>query len=79
VRSIQSITFGTSLAAGTVHAVAYRVLAVVPVVTANIVQSVDALSSGFPRLYDNTTPFLIWIPTATTASTPMGQVLYPQG
>ena len=36
MRSIQSITLGTSLVAGTVHLVAYRVLAEVPVPIANV-------------------------------------------
>lgn len=68
IRSIQSITLGTSLGAGTVHLVAYRVLAAFGVPVANAAPSpLDFLGTGFPRLYDDTVPFLLWVPTATTA------------
>jgi len=79
VRSIQTVTLGTSLVAGAVKLVAYRELARLEITSANIGNAIDAITSGFPRLYDNTVPFLVWIPTATTAVQIQGQLIYTQG
>lgn len=79
VRSIQSLTKGTSYGGGTMHLVAYRVLATIPVNPANAGLMADYASVGFPRLYDNTVPFLLWRPSATTAVTVQGEVLYAHG
>lgn len=79
VRSIQTLTLGTSLVTGTVHLVAYRVLAVLPLTLANTGNAIDAITGGFPRLYDNTVPQLIVIPSATTALTLTGQMAWSQG
>lgn len=84
VRAITSasgggITLGTSYGAGAIHLVAYRVLASVECVAAGIGGAVDAVTSGFPRLYDNTVPFLLWLPSVTTATTMTGEIVYTQG
>jgi hypothetical protein len=79
VRSIQDVTLGTSYGGGTIHLVAYRILARVDVTAANTGASVDAVTSGFPRRYDNSVPFLLWLPSSTTATTVSGHVIYTQG
>lgn len=79
VRSVQSLTLGTSLVTGVVHLVQYRILASVSCPVANVGFAVDALTAGFPRLYDNTVPFLLWLPSATTAVTIAGQMIVTQG
>lgn len=79
VRSVQSVTFGTSLVAGTVHLVAYRVLAEVPVPIANIPVLADAVALGMPELFADTVPFLVWLPTATTTTQVAGSISYAQG
>lgn len=79
VRAIASLTLGTSLVTGTVHLVAYRKLAQLSITTANVSQALDFLTSGAVRLYDNSVPFLVWIPTATTATTVAGDLIYTQG
>ncbi len=68
VRSVQSMTLNTTYASGTVNLVAYRILAKVGCMLPNVGASIDLLTSGFPRLFDNTVPFLVFIPTATSAS-----------
>ncbi len=73
------ITLGTSYGTGTVHLVAYRVLAVVPVTVANAAGVADTVSGLLPRLYDNTVPFLVWVPSATTTHTVTGQIVYAHG
>lgn len=79
VRSIQTLTLGTSYAGGTMHLVAYRKIAELPLPVANAGAALDAISSGFPRLYDNSVLFLIWLPTATTAVSVNGQFVVTQG
>ena len=79
IRSVQSVTLGTSYGAGTIHLVAYRVLAQVPIMSANVGNFVDIISSGAVRLYDNTVPQLLWLPSATTATTVQGQFVVTQG
>lgn len=73
------ITLGTSYGTGTVHLVAYRVLAVVPVSVANAGSVADTVSGLLPRMYADSVPFLLWRPSATTATTIQGQIVYAHG
>jgi hypothetical protein len=59
--------------------VVYRVLAQMQVSAANVAESIDALTSGFVRLYDNTVPFIVQIPSAVTATNLTGQFIATQG
>lgn len=79
VRSIQSITLGTNLVSGTIHLVAYRKLSSVPHPYVVLGVGVDSISGGFPRLYDNTVPFLVWQANSATAVTLTGQMTVAQG
>jgi len=82
VRSIQSLTLGTSYApSGTpvIHLVAYRVLARLEFTLANTGNRLDAITGGLPRLFDDTVPFLLWLASGTTATTVDGQLLYSEG
>lgn len=72
---IQSIT----RTSGTMHLVLFRVLAQVEVTAANIGNAIDALTGGLPRIYDDSILQLVWFPTATTATTVMGQYIETQG
>jgi len=79
VRSIQSITLGTSYAGGAIHLVAYRILAALEMPITYGGFALDAVSGGFVRMYDDSVPFLVWLPSATTATTLAGQLIYTQG
>lgn len=79
VRSVQSLALSATWTSGAFSLVAYRVLAMLPVPTANLSYAIDALTSGFPRLYDNTVPFLLWLSSSTTAPNVTGRVVYAQG
>ena len=79
VRSIQSVTLGTSYGAGAIHLVAYRPLAVLGLTIANIPFDLGAIGAGVVRLFDNTVPFLVQMPTATTATTFQGTLGVTQG
>lgn len=79
VRSISSVTLGTSYGTGVLHLVAYRILAQIGVPAAGAGSELDALSLGLPRLYDNTVPFLLWLPSAVTTHTVAGELTYAHG
>jgi len=79
IRKAQSITLGVSWTSGTIHVVLYRVLARLELTGAMLPNAIDALTSGFVRLYDNTVPFLVFIPSATTTSITAGHVIWTQG
>lgn len=78
VRSIQTWQQSATMTSGVYHLVAYRILARVPV-NNSLEGVVDALTGGFVRLYDNTVPFLLWLPTVNNAPTIQGQLIISQG
>ena len=79
IQSIQSLTLSVSWVSGTINLVAYRVLAALELPSNLTPNAIDALTSGFPRMFNGTVPFLIFIPNATTASNISGQVIWSQG
>jgi hypothetical protein len=79
IQKAQSLRLSATWTSGTIHVVLYRVLARLELTAANVPNAIDAITSGFPRLYDNTVPFLIFIPSTTTTSNISGQVVYTQG
>jgi hypothetical protein len=66
VRSIQSITLGTSLLTGSVSLVAYRPLTLVNL-PSGFGGNEDAIQNGMPLLFNNTVLSAITIPTVSTA------------
>ena len=79
VQSIQTCTLGVSMTSGSISLVAYRPLAMIELAAGGIPNAIDALTSGLPRLYDNTVPFLLYIPQTTTTTLITGSVVYTQG
>lgn len=78
VRSVQSIQLNTSWLSGTMNLVAYRVLASIECIT-GLANSMDMLTSGFPRFYDGTVPFLVHLPQSTSGTTLAGCLSVTQG
>jgi hypothetical protein len=78
IQKAESLTLSATWTSGTIHVVLYRVLARLEL-TAQVGNAIDSLTSGFPRLHNNTVPFLIFIPNTTTTSNISGQVIYTQG
>lgn len=80
VRSVQSFTLSASWVSGAASLVAYREIArlELPAITAGA-QAIDALTSGFPRLFNDSVPFLIFVPGATTATNISGQMVLTKG
>lgn len=71
IRSVQGITLGTSYVTGTIHLVAYRELTAVGLL-ANVTETLDWQQLALPRYFDNTVPFGLWMPSATTTCTLLG-------
>jgi hypothetical protein len=77
VRTVESLTLGTSLVSGTVHLAMFRPVAYVPLTAANIGASI---APGLPRrMWDSSVPFLVYDLTGTAGGAVSGQIQYTQG
>lgn len=79
VRSVQNLTLSTTWTSGTIHLVAYRVLARLDLPAAQVANAIDAVTGGFPKAWNGTVPFLIFIPSTTTASVLSGHIIWTHG
>lgn len=79
VRSIQSLTLGTSYLTGTCHLVAYRRIAALGTPLANVAAMADGIALGLPRCYDGTVPWLIYQLISTAAGITNAAVTWAQG
>ena len=79
VRSVQSLTLSATWTSGTLNLVAYRLLAALELPGAYVPNAIDALTSGFPRLFNGVVPFLVFIPSTTTATNVSGGFTETQG
>lgn len=79
VRAPTSFIQSATRTSGTMHLVLFRVLAQIEVTAANIGNAIDALTSGLPKIYDDSVLQLVWFPSATTATNFMGQYIETQG
>ncbi len=78
VQKAESLTLSATWTSGTIHAVLYRELARLELTNANTPNALDLLTGGFTELYNNTVPFLIFLPSTTTTSNISGNVVYSQ-
>ncbi len=79
VGAVSALQLSVSWVSGTMNLVAYRVLAEIDATTANVSQAVDSLTGGFPRLYNGTTPFLLFVTSAASAASISGSYVVTQG
>lgn len=79
IQTPNSLTLSATWTSGTIHVILYRVLARLEITALGTPNAIDALTSGFTRLYDNTCPFLVFLPATTTAANISGQFIYTQG
>lgn len=78
VRRATGLTLSATWTSGTIHVVLYRILARVPL-QAQAPNTLDLLELGFPKLYDNTVPFCVFVPNTTTTSNISAQAIWSQG
>lgn len=79
VRSIQTITLSTTMVSGSFSLVAYRQITFISCPQANAGGAVDAISSGFPRLYNSSVLFVCWLASSLVPVDVSGQVIITQG
>lgn len=78
IRSVQSVTLGTSYGGGVINLVAYRKLAAVGAPSISKEYHGDPARLGIPRVYDNTVPVLFWCPSSTSGPTIEGSVAFTE-
>lgn len=79
VRSVQSVQFTTAWTTGTINLVAYRILAALELPGALIPNAIDAITAGFPRIFDSSCLSLVMLPNTTTTSNLIGTFVETQG
>lgn len=79
VRSVQSLTLSATWTSGTMNLVAYRILAELELPGNFVPNALDVLTSGMPRIYDGTVPWLVFVPNTTTATNVSGTYIETQG
>lgn len=79
IRAPTSFIQSATRTSGTMHLVLFRLLAQVECTAANIGNAIDALTSGLPRIYNDSVLQLVWIPSATTAIQLVGTYVETQG
>jgi hypothetical protein len=79
VRSVQTVTLGTSYVSGTIHVCAWRLVARIPVPTANVAAAKDFTALGLPIVWDDSVLQTVYMPTGTAAGAVTGSVTWAQG
>lgn len=79
VRSVQSLTLSATWTSGTIHLVAYRILSVIPLGSGAISTAVDVVTGGMPQMFNNTVPFVMFVPITTSSTSLQGSMTVTQG
>ncbi|OLE22374.1 MAG: hypothetical protein AUG49_19350 [Catenulispora sp. 13_1_20CM_3_70_7] len=79
VRSVQSITLGTSYVSGQVHLVAFRLVAELATPNVNIANVAGFAQLAMPSVWDNSVLQLVYFPTGTALGALAGSCSYAQG
>ncbi len=79
VRAIESFKLSATMTSGTYSLVLYRNIASIDVFSASAGAMLDPISSGMPRLFDNTVPNLIVTPSTTSSGIILGTMVVAQG
>lgn len=78
VRSVQSITLGTSYVSGTIHLTAFRFIADLPVPLASTGYANAFPGNGFPTIWDTSVLQLVYWPTSTAPGALAGSMTFCQ-
>lgn len=78
VRSVQSVTLGTSYISGAIHLTAFRLVADLPVPIANTATPLNFMDLGLPVIWDSSVLQLVAYPTATAVGALSGSFTYAQ-
>jgi len=78
VRSVQSITLGTSYVSGAVHLMAWRLVASIPTPNSNVGNSLDIFGLNSPAVWDASALQLVYFCTGTPVGGVSGELWYAQ-
>lgn len=78
VRSVQTVTLGTSYVSGAIHLVAYRLICSLPLPNTNIGNDRNFLGLGLPVVWDSSVLQLVYWPSATALGAISGDLTYSQ-
>lgn len=78
VRSVQSITLGTSYVSGQIHLVSFRFIADLATPNANIAAAANFTSLGLPVVWDASVLQLVYWPTGTALGAASGSCSFAQ-
>lgn len=82
VQKVDSITLGATATSGQMGVVLFRVIARLEIGVRNalpLTNAIDALTGCMPRIYNNTCPFLVFVPQTTTTTNIIAHIIYTQG
>jgi hypothetical protein len=81
IRKVEGIQLSATWSAGTsaIGVTLYRPIAFLELPLANTPNALDMITSGFPKLYNYSHLFLVFIPNTTTTSYIQGSVVMTQG
>lgn len=79
VRSVQTVTLGTSYAGGQIELIALRRIALVPLISATSGALLDWAQLGLPRLYNDSALYMAAILSGTAAGVCVGEASYAHG
>ncbi len=78
IQKAESLQLSATWTSGTIHCVLYTILARLPLL-AGIGNALDSLQTGFRKMWDNTVPFLVFVPNTTTTSNISAHAIWSQG
>lgn len=79
VRSVQSVTLGTSYVTGAVHVMAARLIASLPVPNINMGNDRDFAQLNLPWVWDSSVLQLVYFPTGAAVGSLAGELWFTQG
>lgn len=79
IRTPTSFIQNATRTSGTMHLVLFRILAQLSIPGAGMGDAIDEILGGLPELFDDSVPFLVQIPNATTATNLFGTYQETQG
>ena len=79
VRAVEGITLSATWTSGTINLVAYRPLVELPILQPRVRYTADMVQSGFPRIYSQSVPYLMFAPSISQAHVLTGTYSESQG
>lgn len=79
IRAPTSFIQSATRTSGTMHLILFRILATIPCPNAGIAGAIDALTGGLTRLYNDSVPFIVIMPSTTVACNLTGNYVETHG